>query len=83
MAHGLSIENWKWYIKSTLTDASFCGPYSTEEAATAALERFGNPDNVLYIEQVNIAKLDVHPTLLPQSIKRGKLQPARRNEVGP
>ena len=78
MAHGISVENWKWYIKNSLTDTAYNGPYATKELAFAALERFGDPEHIMILERVNIAALDVHYELLPQAIERGKLQPVRK-----
>jgi len=71
MASGLSIDNWKWYVKrkeaskSGSAGGADCGPYDTEPEAQAALDRrFKKTGTKLYLDHVNIANLKVHYTLL-------------------
>jgi len=78
MAHGLAVENWKWYVKSEDTRASVSGPYATEEAANIAMAKLVNRFSKLYTDEVNIAALAVHPRMLPQDIVGGKRVPARK-----
>jgi len=67
MASGLTLENWKWYVKrkeasqSGNVGGADCGPYETEEEAIAALDRRQRKTgSKLYVERVNIATLRVH-----------------------
>jgi len=68
MAHGLSFSNVKWYVKNRATGAAELGPFPSEGAAETGLalrQSHVEPDVTLYIEEVDICKLAVHPQPIP------------------
>lgn len=78
MAHGKSVEDWRWYVKSKDTGAAVSGPYGSEEQADAAVARMGDSNGNLYVERVNIARLAPHAVPLKQEAVNGKPVPARK-----
>ena len=80
MAHGLAVENWKWYVKSEDTGAAVAGPYSVESDASSAMARMDSKYGKLYTERVNVVALAVHRRVLPQEVVNGKRVPASRRQ---
>ena len=84
MAHGLAVENTKWYVKSKLTHEAVSGPYPNAEQADAAAikvtSRFGDRFGDLYVTSVNIVTRTVIRRVLVQEVVNGKRQPARKRQ---
>jgi hypothetical protein len=78
MAHGKSVENWKWYVKSEDTGASVSGPHASKEQAEAMLARMDGQYGKLKVELVNIVRLEPHVIPLKQEVVDGKRVPARK-----
>ena len=79
MAHGKSVEDWRWYVKSEDTGASVSGPHATQERAEAMLARMDGQYGKLKVERVNIARLAPHAVPLKQEAVNGK--PDRKSVV--
>lgn len=81
MAHGKSIEQFKWYVKNPLTRTAECGPYTDAEIAQIALEKrkaqLGDDAPELYLDRVNVAKLRPYRRYLTATIENGKHIPAK------
>lgn len=81
MAYGKCVEDWKWYVRREPEKTADCGPYLTEERATAALdqrkEQLGGKAPKLYVEHVNVAALRVIKRLLPDEAVAKKRRASR------
>jgi hypothetical protein len=78
MAHGKSVEDWRWYVKSEDTGASVSGPHATQAQAEAMMARMDGQYGKLKVEQVNIVRLAPHMIPLKQEVIDGKRLPARK-----
>ena len=70
-------EDWRWYVRREFDNGAECWPCATQEEAETLMERRAEKVGyALYVKHVNVARLAVHPRMLPQDFEDGKAVPA-------